>query len=118
MNHRRLFVSLYAASGAAALVYEVTWTRLLTLQLGHTVVLYAMNTAGAAAGAIAAGFFLIPAIGLRATTWIGVALNLIAAAGAWWLGSRSENTAEIAEHAEKPFLRKKKKTDPPRSLRS
>ena len=34
---RRLFVLLYAASGAAALVYEVTWTRLLTLQLGHTV---------------------------------------------------------------------------------
>src|SRR5258707_4450166 len=184
---RRLFVGLYAASGAAALVYEVTWTRLLTLQLGHTVAaastvlaafmgglavgawiagrwtsveavrplrvyaalelivaasavalpfalaastpalawayadgaaparfaivrvaislallgvpaaamgatfpvatnalagvrvaagaLYAANTAGAAAGAIAAGFFLIPAIGLRATTGVGVALN-------------------------------------------
>ena len=36
-QRRRLFVLLYAASGAAALVYEVTWTRLLTLQLGHTV---------------------------------------------------------------------------------
>jgi spermidine synthase len=215
---RRLFLFLYAASGAAALVYEVTWTRLLTLQLGHTVaaastvlaafmgglalgawiagrwngpkavpyersagtsnrsvgdglqavpyflrayailelvvaatalalpyalsasvpalawayadgaapvrfaivrvvislalvgipaaamgatfpiavrwfardaadtgLLYAANTAGAAAGAIAAGFFLIPAVGLRGTTWIGVALNLIAAGGAWWL---------------------------------
>src|SRR4051794_22809665 len=34
---RRILVVLYAASGAAALVYEVTWTRLLTLQLGHTV---------------------------------------------------------------------------------
>ena len=34
---RRVFLLLYAASGAAALVYEVTWTRLLTLQLGHTV---------------------------------------------------------------------------------
>jgi spermidine synthase len=34
---RRLFVWLYAASGAAALIYEVTWTRLLTLLLGHTV---------------------------------------------------------------------------------
>ena len=49
-------------------------------------VLYAVNTAGAASGAIAAGFFLIPAIGLRATTWVGVALNLAAAAGAWWIG--------------------------------
>ncbi len=217
---RRLFVLLYAASGAAALVYEVTWTRLLTLQLGHTVaaastvlaafmgglalgawiagavrracdafaayaileilvaicalllpvalaasvpalawayadggaparfavvriaislallgipaaamgatfpiaagwyarnaadtgVLYAVNTAGAALGAIAAGFFLIPAIGLRATTWIGVLLNLVAAAGAWWLasGSRSEKTAELAKTAEVSFSKSKK----------
>ena len=244
MSARRVFVGLYAASGAAALVYEVTWTRLLTLQLGHTVaaastvlaafmgglavgawlagsfdalapslskghlaqdrprpglrayamleiivavcalllpaalaasvpalawayadggapgqfalvrvalslallgipaaamgatfpiaagwyaqggrdplaagVLYAANTTGAAAGAIAAGFFLIPAIGLRATTWVGVLLNVIAAAGAWWLGSRPEETAENAQNAEIP-LSKRKKKDPPRSLRS
>jgi spermidine synthase len=216
---RRLFVFLYAASGAAALVYEVVWTRQLTLQLGHTVaaastvlaafmgglalgawiagrrfdshrsgelplalarqgllayailevgvaaaalllpfalaasvpllarayadgtapatfavvrvaislllvgvpaaamgatfpiatnwfasdaadtgVLYAANTGGAAIGAIAAGFFLIPAFGLRATTWVGVALNLIAASGAWWLSTK--RTTIIAEHAE------------------
>jgi len=206
---RRVFVLLYAASGAAALVYEVAWTRLLTLQLGHTVaaastvlaafmgglalgawlagrvlasakshkkdvgdglqavpflrmyaaleivvagaalvlpfalaasvpalawayadgtaaarfgvvrvvislallgipaaamgatfpiaanwyarasadagLLYAANTAGAAIGAIGAGFLLIPALGLRATTWVGVALNLIAAGGALWI---------------------------------
>src|SRR5580765_7982248 len=215
-QRRRLFVLLYAASGAAALVYEVTWTRLLTLQLGHTVAaastvlaafmgglalgawvagkrrgstlrsyvvlelvvavsalllpialgatvpalawayadgsaparfavvrvaislallgipaaamgatfpiaagwyarnaadtgaLYAVNTAGAALGAIAAGFFLIPAIGLRATTWIGVLLNLVAAAGAWWLGSRSEETAETAKNAETSFSKNKK----------
>jgi spermidine synthase len=198
MGQRRLFVFLYAASGAAALVYEVTWTRMLTLQLGHTVAaastvlaafmgglaigawiagqrrfttlrtyaileitvavaaialpmalgasapalgwayadggapvrfalvrvaislallgvpaaamgatfpiaadwyarsapdagaLYAVNTAGAAAGAIAAGFFLIPAVGLRATTGAGVLLNLIAAGGAWWLAAQSQ----------------------------
>src|SRR4051812_44024841 len=216
MNSRRLFVLLYALSGAAALVYEVTWTRMLTLQLGHTVaaastvlaafmgglavgasiagalpgsktslrtyailevvvaaaalllpfalgasvpalawayadgsaaarfavvrvaislallgvpaaamgatfpiaanwfardaadtgVLYALNTAGAAAGAIAAGFFLIPAIGLRATTWIGAALNLTAAAGAWWLSSTTINP-EPAEPAEKSHPEKK-----------
>ena len=34
---RRAFVFVYALSGAAGLVYEVAWTRLLTLQLGHTV---------------------------------------------------------------------------------
>ena len=197
---RRLFVLLYAASGAAALVYEVAWTRLLTLQLGHTVasastvlaafmgglasvpgwrrgcafaafartrrsrsslrsprcccrlrlaatapilawayadgtapvtftlvrvaislallgvptaamgatfpiaadcaasfgdrtpvdsaLLYTANTAGAACGAIAAGFWLIPTLGLRGTTWVGVALNLVAAGGAWWLSTQ------------------------------
>jgi spermidine synthase len=235
---RRLFVLLYAASGAAALVYEVAWTRLLTLQLGHTVAaastvlaafmgglalgawgsgrvrlkpdttetqraslrsyaileiivaicalllptalnasvpalawayadggapaqfavvrvalslallgipaaamgatfpiaagwyarnaadtgaLYAANTAGAALGAIAAGFFLIPALGLRATTWVGMMLNLIAAGGAWWLaaGSRSEETAETAKTAEVSFSKNKKnKTGSASSLRS
>ena len=218
VQRRRLFVLLYAASGAAALVYEVTWTRLLTLQLGHTVAaastvlaafmgglalgawvagkrragtlrsyvvlelivavsalllpialgatvpalawayadgsapaqfavvrvvislallgvpaaamgatfpiaadwyarnaadagaLYAVNTAGAAAGAIAAGFFLIPAVGLRATTGVGVLLNLIAASGAWWLASRSrsDETAERAKTAEVSFSKSSK----------
>ena len=47
--------------------------------------LYAANTLGAAAGAVLAGFALIPALGLRGTTLVGVALNVIAAAGAWLL---------------------------------
>ncbi len=47
--------------------------------------LYAINTIGAAAGAIAAGFWLIPAYGVRATTWTAVVLNVGAAAGATWL---------------------------------
>lgn len=45
--------------------------------------LYAANTLGAAGGAILAGFVLIPALGLRGTTLVGVAFNAIAAAGAW-----------------------------------
>ena len=212
---RRIFLLLYAASGAAALVYEVTWTRLLTLQLGHTVAaastvlaafmgglalgawlagrtskrglrsyaaleilvaicaliipfvlastvpalawayadgstpvrfamvrviislaalgvpaaamgatfpiaadwyshtaadtgaLYAVNTTGAAFGALAAGFWLIPAVGLRATTWIGVVLNTIAAGGALWLSGATATThAELVEHAEKITINK------------
>ena len=47
--------------------------------------LYAANTLGAAAGAILAGFWLIPLLGLRGTTLAGVALNVIAAAGAWMI---------------------------------
>jgi spermidine synthase len=245
ISRRRVFVLLYTASGAAALIYEVAWTRLLTLQLGHTVaaastvlaafmgglalgawiagrndvhrsvgdsctvgdglqavpllrayailelvvaasalalpfalsasipalawayadgmaparfalvrvaislallgvpaaamgatfpiatnwyarnaadtgVLYAANTAGAALGAVAAGFFLIPAVGLRATTWVGVALNVVAAAGAWWLASKS--TTINAEHAEPAELAEtrstlKKRKNAPRVLR-
>src|SRR5437588_9967031 len=56
---RRLFLLLYAASGAAALMYEVTWTRLLTLQMGHTVAaastVLAAFMGGLAAGAAIAG---------------------------------------------------------------
>ena len=50
--------------------------------------LYAANTLGAAAGAILAGFVLIPALGLWGTTLVGVALNLAAAAGAWMISTR------------------------------
>ena len=229
-SSRRLFVLLYTASGAAALVYEVTWTRLLTLQLGHTVaaastvlaafmgglalgawiaahvpvrglrayavleiiiavvalalplalaasvpalawayadgaapvrfavvrvavslallglpaaamgatfpiaadvagrgasgsraaasagVLYAANTAGAALGAIAAGFWLVPALGLRGTTWVGVALNGIAAAGAWRLAASTTINAESAEPAGTSPTGKRTK-NPPRVRR-
>jgi spermidine synthase len=207
----RIFATLYAASGAAALVYEVAWTRLLTQQMGHTVatvstvlaafmgglaagawlgggrlspsparrlrayaaleilvalsaivlpivlrgltpalawayadadapvrfalvrvaltlgvlfvptaamgatypiatawladatvrsrsaagrassdagLLYATNTAGAAAGALCAGFWLIPALGIRGTAAVGVVLSATAAFGALWLAGR------------------------------
>lgn len=47
--------------------------------------LYAANTAGAAAGALATGFLLLPMIGLRATTWVAVGLNVVVAAAAWAL---------------------------------
>jgi spermidine synthase len=202
MGQRRLFLLLYTASGAAALVYEISWTRLLTLLMGQTVaaastvlaammgglalgswiaarieqrwpegdqakralyayaaleilvaiaavlvpsllrasspplawaygdgaapvrfglvrallamilvgvpatamgatfplavtwyagvaadagLVYAVNTAGAALGALATGFWLIPALGIRATTYVGVVLNVAAAAGARWI---------------------------------
>ena len=215
--NRRLFTVVYTCSGAAALVYEVAWTRLLTLQFGHTVAatsivlaafmgglaigawaagsvagriaqpqrlmvyavlellvaaaavalplllsaaspalgwayadattpirftltrillglvllgipaaamgatfplaaawfargdeaaagdasrLYAANTAGAAVGALAAGFWVIPAIGLRGATWTGVALNAIAAGGAFWLGR--QEPAAVSRTASAP----------------
>jgi spermidine synthase len=51
--------------------------------------LYAMNTLGAAIGAVLAGFVLIPALGLRGTTFVGAVLNGIAAAGALWIANAS-----------------------------
>jgi spermidine synthase len=58
--------------------------------------LYAANTLGAAAGAVLAGFALIPVLGLRGTAFVGVALNLIAASGAWMLVSRAATEPEAA----------------------
>jgi spermidine synthase len=56
---RHLFLLIYAVSGAAALIDEVAWTRLLTMQMGHTVAgvstVLAAFMGGLALGAIAAG---------------------------------------------------------------
>jgi spermidine synthase len=55
-------------------------------------VLYTANSAGAAAGALAAGFWLIETLGIRGTTWIAVALNVAAAAVALWLALADERS--------------------------
>ncbi|MBI2187794.1 MAG: tetratricopeptide repeat protein [Acidobacteria bacterium] len=56
---RRVFLVVYFLSGAAALLYQVTWTRLLTLHLGHTVAavgtVLAAFMGGLAMGAAGAG---------------------------------------------------------------
>ncbi|MBX3191454.1 MAG: hypothetical protein KF819_30950 [Labilithrix sp.] len=65
-------------------------------------VLYAVNTAGAACGCVATDLLLIPAVGLRATQLVAVALNLVAALGAVRLASVAVAPvvpAEIAEGA-------------------
>ena len=55
--------------------------------------LYAANTVGAALGAAAAGFFLLSALGLRGTTLVGVAINLIVATGFWVLRAQGAQGA-------------------------
>ncbi|HSN92351.1 MAG TPA: fused MFS/spermidine synthase [Anaeromyxobacteraceae bacterium] len=42
--------------------------------------LYAVNTLGAVVGTAATGFLLLPAVGLRSTLWLGVALDFLVAA--------------------------------------
>ena len=51
-------------------------------------VLYASNAAGAALGAVATGFVLLPALGAAKTIWLGVLVNVIAAAGAMYLAAK------------------------------
>jgi len=50
--------------------------------------LYGVNTAGAAAGAFLTDFTLVAAVGLMATQFIAVALNVVAGAGALLLSRR------------------------------
>ena len=60
--------------------------------------LYWINTSGAVAGTFAAGFFLLPVLGLRRTLGIAVALNILAGALALRL-SRHEPTVMPARPA-------------------
>jgi spermidine synthase len=55
--------------------------------------LYAANTAGAMAGTVLAGFVFIEFLGLRLTSYVAVALNLLAGLGAFLLSRRWEGTA-------------------------
>ena len=77
------FLILFAVSGAAALIYEVVWTRLLTLHMGHGLAaasaVLAAFMGGLAAGAGAAGRYagtLPPrrALTLYATLEIAIAV--------------------------------------------
>ncbi len=58
--------------------------------------LYAINTAGAAGGAFAAGFYLPRLFGFRNSYLIAIALNLGIALVAWFLSRRSLPTAPTA----------------------
>ena len=87
---RLLFITLYAASGAAGLVYEVAWTRLLTLALGHTVAA-ASTVLAAFMGGLALGAWLAgraerrrgaDAIATRSRLRMYAALELIVALSA------------------------------------
>lgn len=54
--------------------------------------LYAFNLAGAIAGTIAAGFFLLPTFGVRATIWIAAATNVLIAVAAFLIDRKQSPT--------------------------
>ncbi len=72
----------------------------------RTAMLYATNTLGAAAGALLAGFVLIPSFGVTRTTAFGAAASVVSAALAWLAGRRSDSQPIAAEapttHATRP----------------
>src|SRR4029450_8108100 len=67
MRPRWLFLTAYGASGIAALVYEVVWTRLLTLHLGHSTAA-ASTVVAAFMGGLALGSVVGGRVAPRLTT--------------------------------------------------
>ncbi|MGH0031857.1 MAG: fused MFS/spermidine synthase [Myxococcota bacterium] len=61
--------------------------------------LYAINTAGAIAGTVCAAFWLLPAIGLRQTVWVGAAVNGLVFLAAAALARGAPAPAEPAPRA-------------------
>jgi spermidine synthase len=91
-----LLVAPAAAMGATFPIASRWTVRLASQAASDAGVLYAVNTIGAAAGALLAGFFLIPAFGMQTSTLVGVALNLVAAAGAVAIARSSSPVASTA----------------------
>ena len=74
----------------ATLPILVRYVVTLYQNLGRRVgLLYAMNTVGAVAGTLIAGFLLLPDLGLHRTVWVGVAANLLASVTAILLSFRA-----------------------------
>lgn len=60
--------------------------------------LYSANTFGAVTGSLAAGLVVLPAVGIRASTWFGASLSLVAAAVAMLLERRaSRHAPQVAD---------------------
>ena len=105
-----LSAASYVARAAIAVVLLTPITLLmggtLTLLIRHLVrqdlaiggwriaVLYAVNTAGAAAGALLTDFALVPASGLRGTQVVAVVLNVVAGGGALYMAFRLKPEAD------------------------
>ena len=68
----------------------------------HVGALYATNTAGAVAGAVATGFVLLPQLGLRSTVYVGALANVLVFAVAALLARRAGALAAPAADARAP----------------
>ena len=66
----------------------------------HTGFLYGLNTVGAVVGTVACGYILLRVLGMQATTWVAVAINLGVAVVAWVVGNRPAESVSEAETPE------------------
>ncbi|TMB86824.1 MAG: hypothetical protein E6J45_13320 [Chloroflexi bacterium] len=107
-----VLVSLPAAAIGATFPLAIRWFVSDASAAGRDAGgLYALNTVGGAVGALATGFVLIPAIGLRATTLVGIALNVAAAGGAWLVANRMSRVVVAPAPSQQP---KPRRRTPPR----
>jgi spermidine synthase len=67
--------------------------------------LYALNTTGAAAGALLAGFGLIPLIGVSGTTLVGVCASVAAATSVGLIARRTTTAPVVTTRRETPRVR-------------
>ena len=75
-------------------------------EIGHRVgMLYSVNTLGAVVGAVATGFVILPALGLRMTVYSGAAMNALIFGAAILLARRSAPLPELAPETSTPSLR-------------
>jgi spermidine synthase len=105
-------VTLPAIAMGATLPLAIRWHAGSAALAGRdTGMLYAANTLGAAIGAVLSGFVLLPALGMRVTTFVGVALNVMSAGIGWWLASRATPPVRsaVAAGREQPDSHKPKR---------
>jgi spermidine synthase len=74
--------------------------------------LYGANTLGAATGAFLTDFALVPRAGLLVTQLVAVALNLVAAAGAFWIAPSQQRVAGSTLRPPKALRRVKHASEP------
>ena len=71
-----------------------------TGEIGHQAGrLYGLNTAGAVAGCVAAGYWLLGSLGMRHTVWVAVAINLVVAVAAMVM-ARGESRQRASDRPE------------------
>lgn len=89
-----LVLLLPSAAIGATFPFLAAWRVAGQERTGHTLgALYAVNTLGAMCGALLAGFWLIPRLGLDGAIHTAAAINGGVALAAWWLAQRERNEA-------------------------